>query len=265
MDRKLIWRTDDFGSAKSANEAILEGARAGHMVRSVSCMAPCAHIAEGAPALAACEGIDVGLHFTINSEWDRVRWGPVLDGTKKAGVTDEAGYFLPSPEDFDPERTDIGLLLREFDAQLDLLTRLGLKIVYADTHMFPEFSLPALMDPLRERIRKHGLIDAHDFYRMPPSSPPDTGEDPADAEKYLDSVEEWLCALPEGGPYWAVMHPAKAGEDTLLFANSRHPEGEIMRRRKLEYLCAVTPRWERWKEEYGMRLLCYSEAAAETG
>ena len=77
MKRTFIARADDFGSAQAANAAILEALTQGCLIRNVSCMAPGPHIARDAEALRAFAArVDLGLHLTVNSEWDTVAWTP---------------------------------------------------------------------------------------------------------------------------------------------------------------------------------------------
>ena len=75
--KQIIFRADDFGSAEAADQAILQILQAGGPVRNVSCMAPGVRMAADAAALAQfADRIDIGLHFTVNSEWDAVKWTP---------------------------------------------------------------------------------------------------------------------------------------------------------------------------------------------
>ena len=66
MSVELLSRSDDFGSAWAANEAILEGCKKGSVIRNVSCMAVAPWIKEGAEELKHCREIDVGIHLTLN-------------------------------------------------------------------------------------------------------------------------------------------------------------------------------------------------------
>lgn len=100
MDRKLIVRADDFGSARAANAAILEAVRAGYLVRNVSCMAPGPYLDEGADALAAlAHRVDIGLHLTVNAEWDPIKWAPCAPPEKIPALLNEKGAFYPSGEE----------------------------------------------------------------------------------------------------------------------------------------------------------------------
>ncbi len=255
--KKLIYRTDDFGSARAANAAILEGLEKGCMIRNVSVMAPCAFAQEGAKFLARYKDIDIGMHFTITSEWDKVKWGPVLEGTKRAGVTDKNGFFKAALSDFAGESVDLDQVIRECDAQLDKLTWLGLPVVYVDSHMGPELVIPGLQERFREWIASKGLIDAYDYYQPADRMIPDYTENDSD---YLDSVEKWIKELPEDTQFWTVAHPARESAETRLFANSGAPEGVVMRQRQQEYLSVTAPEWALWQEKYHLQLLRYREA-----
>lgn len=255
--KKLIYRTDDFGSARAANEAILEGLEKGSMIRNVSVMAPCAYVEEGAEVLARYKNVDIGMHFTITSEWDNVKWGPVLENTLTAGVTDKNGYFKASLADFAAEPVDVEKVIQECGAQLDKLTRLGLPIVYVDSHMMPETVIPGLMERFREWIAAKGLLDAYDYYRLANDILPAYTQNDGD---YLKSVESWIKGLPENVQLWAVAHPARAGDETKQFANADFPEGVVMSQRQQEYLSVIAPEWAEWQGKYDLRLLRYSEA-----
>lgn len=254
--KQLIYRVDDFGSARAANKAILEGLAGGNMIRNVSVMAPCAFVQEGAEILARYKDIDIGMHFTLTSEWDKVKWGPVLEETKTAGVTDKNGFFKAALSDFS-EEVDLDKVLRECDAQLDKLTQLGLPITYVDSHMAPEMAIPGLTERFREWIEVKGLIDAYDYYQLTEPVMPLYAEN--DVE-YLDNVEAWVRELSEDRQIWTVAHPAKAGRETRLFVNSFFEEGVVMHQRQQEYLSVIAPEWQFWQERYNLHLLRYSEA-----
>ena len=77
------------------------------------------------------------MHTTLNAEWDRVKWGPVLPPEKCKGLVDELGYFLSHPSMFVQTKPPVEQIMSEVDAQLERLHKLGFPVCYIDSHMFP--------------------------------------------------------------------------------------------------------------------------------
>lgn len=88
---RLIVRADDMGSFRSANIACIEGYKNG-IETAIEVMVVTAWFPEAARLLRENPGIDVGLHLTITSEWENVKWRPLTDCPS---LTDANGYFLP--------------------------------------------------------------------------------------------------------------------------------------------------------------------------
>src|SRR4030042_1098257 len=78
-ETRLIIRGDDIGSAHAANIACIKSYQEGIM-RSVEIMVPCAWFPEAVKMLAENPGLDVGVHISITSEWENIKWGPVSIG-----------------------------------------------------------------------------------------------------------------------------------------------------------------------------------------
>ncbi|MBT5329910.1 MAG: ChbG/HpnK family deacetylase [Gemmatimonadetes bacterium] len=85
----LLVRADDIGMAHNANEACMHTFREG-IARSVELMAPCAWFMEAVRLLDACPEYDVGVHLTLTSEWENIKWGPL---TAASSLVTDAGYF----------------------------------------------------------------------------------------------------------------------------------------------------------------------------
>lgn len=253
----LISRSDDFGSAQAANYAILEAVRTGCVTRNVSCMAPAPYIEEGAEALKRFSHICIGVHLTLNSEWEGIRWGALSDGACRAGITDEKGFFYQTTEELAKADPDIEGILREYDAQLDRLVRLGLNVEYADSHMMPECAVPGLDEALSAWIRKKGLLDVSGYYRFPQDVFPRWAKS---EEQYLENVEKWLAEFSDGEQYLYLTHPARKCLETLLLCNEMNPAGKIQKERNLEYKAVTSENWEQWVKRFDLRLLKYTEA-----
>lgn len=132
-DRLLIVNADDFGSCHSANvgiqQLLAEGA-----VSSATLMMPCAWAREAALWSAGHPEYNVGIHFTLTSEWDAYKWGPVnRRGDNSTLVTNE-GYFPSDCYTFEQQASD-EQVRAELIAQVEMALQLGMKPSHADNHM----------------------------------------------------------------------------------------------------------------------------------
>ena len=261
MGIKLITRADDFGSARAANNAILEAAEKGSIVRNVSCMAVAPFIEEGAEELKRYQELCIGLHATLNSEWDGIRWKPLSKEADRAGIVDERGCFFKTQAALAQAVPNIEGILKEYDAQLEKLTSLGLSVEYVDSHMLPELFVQGLLEALQDWIRKKGLIDTTNYYRFLEGEPLILSED---EEQNLQRVKQWAKNLQDGEQYSYIVHPAKDEEEMLRFYNEELPAGTVRRERAQEYRIVTSDGWKEWADLCGLQFLKYSEAAERT-
>jgi chitin disaccharide deacetylase len=85
----LLVRADDIGMAHAANEACIEVFDNG-ICRSVELMPTCPWFAEAAQLLRERPRYDVGVHLTLTSEWEHMKWGPLTNAPSLIG---DDGYF----------------------------------------------------------------------------------------------------------------------------------------------------------------------------
>ncbi len=88
----LIVRGDDIGSSHAANVACIRSYKDGIM-KTVELMVPCAWFPEAVKMLNENPGLDVGVHITLTSEWENIKWRPL---THSPSLTDADGYFYPT-------------------------------------------------------------------------------------------------------------------------------------------------------------------------
>lgn len=88
---RLIVRGDDMGFTHAGNEALIKCYKEG-IERSIEVIVPSPWFPEAVKMLANEPGIDVGVHLTLTSEWENVKWRPLTDC---ASLTDTNGYFYP--------------------------------------------------------------------------------------------------------------------------------------------------------------------------
>lgn len=259
MNRTLISRADDFGSCHSANLAIADAVVRGRFIRNVSCMAPGPMMDAGAHLLLGKKHIIIGMHLTLNAEWDLVKWPPLCPAKAVPGLVDEKGALLDSPERFLKAPPSLEEILREADAQLDFLTRLGLNITYVDSHMFPEQAVGGLGEALGEWAEKKGLLNHLRFY------PKAGGLWPAPyttLEEGKRALKNWLEKLGEG-QHILILHPGIGMRDMLLFVRPGSPAPQVRVHRKAEYALLMSYEPENLCERLGIRLLRYDEAVPQ--
>jgi len=246
---KIITRADDAGSSKSANEAILQTIKAG-FIKNVSLMAPGAFISEAATMFAGEKSICFGFHATLNAEWDKVKWKPLTDVGKNSGLTDDNGYFLAYPAMFKETKPKIEIIIKEYDAQLDKLTKLGFAIAYVDSHMFEEIFVEGLVDAKREWATRKGLINHMDYN----NSPTDINK-----EENTKNLAQFLYSLPNG-QYLYVVHPALYTDEMLETGHKGYPGSEVARGRALETRVVSDPELIKFAAENGIAAIRYDEA-----
>lgn len=130
----IVLRADDAGSSHSADRAILECVGAGH-VRNVSFMTPGPTFESAAAAFRKLKGVDFGLHVTLSSEWDRVRWGPVSPPARVRSLVEPDGGFTAGPWVLHERGYCPDEAMAEIAAQLAYAREEGLRVDYLDEHM----------------------------------------------------------------------------------------------------------------------------------
>ncbi len=127
-DAKLvIVNCDDLGSSRSANVAVYEALRDG-LATSSTLMVPCPWARDAA---AMYRGEDVGVHLTLNSEWDTYRWGPI---THSPSLLDGDGGFPRTVEDV-WDHADLDEVRKECRAQIERAIYWGFDVSHLDAHM----------------------------------------------------------------------------------------------------------------------------------
>jgi len=123
----LIVNCDDLGSSRSANVAVYDALRNG-VATSASMMTPCPWARDAA---AQFRGEDVGVHLTLNSEWETYRWAPI---TRAPSLLDGDGGFPRTIEDT-WDHADLEEVRRELRAQVERAILWGFDVSHLDSHM----------------------------------------------------------------------------------------------------------------------------------
>lgn len=249
----LITRADDAGASLSANAA-MEKITAGGYIKNISVLAAGAFVDDAAQRLKRHKHICFGLHTAINSEWDRMRWGPVRSGSP--ALVDSAGFFHQDPAYFKQNPPPIEDILREYDAQLDRLTRAGFHISYADSHMLPEKVIPGLWEAMSAWTHKKGLVD-HSLFRVRLPRMNDVAHQPG-------LLREVFARLPEG-QYVLILHPAKDSPEMRGLGNAQVPGAQLAKDRDEDMRFAADPDTLKTCAAFHVTPIRYDEAVPDKG
>jgi len=148
-DRLLILNCDDLGSSHAANVGVYEALREG-TATSGTLMVPCPWSREAA---ARYRGEDVGVHLTLNAEWERYRWGPL---THAPSLFDGDGGFPRTIEEV-WEHADLEEVRRELRTQVERAILWGFDVTHLDSHMGTLQLRPEFFDVYLELAEEFGL------------------------------------------------------------------------------------------------------------
>ena len=157
----VIINADDLGSCHSANVGVFECLRTG-TVTSATLMVPCPWARE---ASSRYRGEDIGVHLTVNAEYELYRWGPITHAPSLLGGD---GGFPRTMEDV-WDHADLDEVRRECRAQIERAILWGFDVSHLDAHMGTLQLRPEFFDvylelalefrlPLRMVGRGHGAL-----------------------------------------------------------------------------------------------------------
>ncbi len=130
QDRVAVIHVEDIGLCRTGDEGALlalEGA-----ATCGSFMVPCPGFPELAALARSRRDLDLGVHLTLNAEYESLRWGPLRDDVPGL-VAPDGGMWRTleeTVENASPEEVD-----REARAQIDRALESGIDVTHLDTHM----------------------------------------------------------------------------------------------------------------------------------
>jgi predicted glycoside hydrolase/deacetylase ChbG (UPF0249 family) len=78
--------------------------------------------------------VEMGVHLTLVSEHDSLRWGPVSACDPSSGLIDDEGYYYRSPQDVQ-DHGDAAAVQNELRAQVDRALAAGIDVTHLDEHI----------------------------------------------------------------------------------------------------------------------------------
>lgn len=237
-----VVHADDVGMSHAANVGAFE-ALANGPATCGSVMVPCPWFAEA--AAWACDGreVDLGVHLTLNAEYDRYRWGPVAGRSSVPSLVDEAGHLLRTTRETVKQATveDVETELR---AQIDAALAAGIDVTHLDSHMgtvmHPKFVdvylrlaqdyrlplfLPRAVNGFADdhpvttvAAERAAAMEAHGFTAFDGYCADSLGFAPGTGDEHN---RRRIDALGPGLDY-LICHPAKAGDELDAITDTAH-------------------------------------------
>jgi hypothetical protein len=132
-DRVVIIHADDIGMCQATLPAIADLFEF-RLVSSAAVMAPCPWFPQAAAFCREHPTVDMGVHLTLNCEWETYRWGPISTRDPASGLLDEQGYFHGRPSATE-QHADPQAVAAELRAQVERALQAGIDATHIDAHM----------------------------------------------------------------------------------------------------------------------------------
>ena len=258
---RLLTRGDDFGSFRCADRAIKDAFQQG-ILRNTSLMVPAPYFAEAAQLCRELPDLCIGLHATINCEWNEVRWGPVLGAERVPSLVLADGTFFKDTVELYRLHPSHEEILAELAAQLQCARDAGVHIRYMDIHMCFDW-YDGLNAQLREYAQSEGLFlsawQGNDTVEMP------LYYLPAVEGSFTDPIEALLAQLQaidpakDDKPYLMVTHPCYPDAEIANITCGNSQPGDIATGRNIDRQLFMDPRVTAYCAQRGIELVQYAD------
>ncbi len=129
-DRVVVVHVDDVGMSSSANAGALAAMAAAATCGSM--MVPCPAFGAIAEIARGRSDLDLGVHLTLNAEYESYRWGPVSDRAPGL-VSPDGGMWRTTAETV--ANASVDDVESELRAQIDCALDAGIDVTHIDSHM----------------------------------------------------------------------------------------------------------------------------------
>jgi len=254
---RLVIRGDDIGSSHAANIACIRAYKEGIM-KSVELMVPCAWFPEAVKMLNENPGLDVGVHVTLTSEWDNIKWRPL---TSSPSLTDADGYFYatiwprkgaPAGTALQEAKWKIEEVEKEIRAQIELARRHVPRVSHLSFHMGSSDWDPKVKEVCTKLAKEYNLY-------VPSGGDVRTAGGFGNAKTTEERTSKFIEMLRglKPGTYLFVEHP---GQDTPEMRAIGHPGYEdVAQDRQAVTNVFTSGRVKTAIDELGIKLLSYAD------
>lgn len=211
---RLLIRGDDMGFSHAGNQGLIKTYKEG-IEHSIEVLVPSPWFPEAVKLLQQNPGVDVGIHLSLSSEWETIKWRPL---TYCPSLTDSSGYFYPMIFE---NKNYPGKILKEHAWKLDEIEKefraqieLGLKLIPRISHISSHMGCTDL-DPqvhaLTRKLAREYKIDI-DLDELGVKYIGYKGPNKTSAEK-VRSFLNMLDSLQPAQTYMFLDHPALDGPE----------------------------------------------------
>jgi chitin disaccharide deacetylase len=246
MAPRIVFRGDDAGCAENANLGIWDCVEAG-VLRNVGVMTPGPAFEHAASLFRGVNQIDFGLHVTLNSEWESVKWGPTLPAEEVQSLMDGA-FFTQQPAVLQHRGFSVEEAVAEIQAQLEKGRRAGFEFSYIDQHMGVGW-IDGLGDRIERLAETEGLHTGEFLQELAPG----------------DSLLARIQNSSDAESYLYVTHPCRDGADVRLFWHEGLGLNQIAHEREEDRRMLIDPNLIAAKNRGDFLSLTFSEAANLAG
>jgi predicted glycoside hydrolase/deacetylase ChbG (UPF0249 family) len=150
-ERVVVVHVDDLGMSSPANRGGVTALEATATCGSI--MVPCPAFEEIAEIARRRPELDLGVHLTLNAEYEAYRWGSVRDDVPGL-ISPDGGMWMSTAETVANATAEE--VSRELHAQVDRAYEAGIDITHLDSHMGTVFDLK-FVEVYFELAREHRL------------------------------------------------------------------------------------------------------------
>lgn len=154
--KMLIIHCDDVGMSWGANQAVKALLTKG-VPKSASIMFPCPWAFDFTVWAKQNPGLDIGVHATLNSEWETYRWRPLTPKQDAPGLFDQAGFMHRSVQET-AARASAEEVYNEICRQIEQALAWGITPTHIDTHMGTVFARFDYAQAYIEAAKKYNIL-----------------------------------------------------------------------------------------------------------
>lgn len=206
---QLIVRSDDMGFTHAANEAIIKTCQRG-ITTSIEIMVPTPWFPEAVKMLREHPDLDVGIHLTLTSEWENLKWKPL---TPAHSLTDKNGYFYPMIWPNDHYGTDQALQpqpwkLEEIEQELRTQIKMAQREIPQLSHLSGHMGCDRMDERVTALVKR--LAEEYDLAIFPEALGVERARLLGPKKTSEEKISSFIAMLESltPGTYLFVEHPA---------------------------------------------------------